>query len=140
MSPDARGRISEAATCPLVLLNAADFGHVHRSRLHWGLSSERLIRRGGDTAIDVHVSGRFLTFTTVFLHPPDRPGATDEAAKHRFQADGRRFPLARYVKHNLVWARDASRPLLSMEREQLMGFLVDYTNIAGRTKTQGVVL
>eukprot|EP00971_Amphidinium_carterae_P121808 2412228-Amphidinium_carterae.1 len=140
MSPDARGRIAEAATCPPVLLNAADFGHVHRSRLYWGISSEHLVRRGRDAAIDVHVAGqlvpdvhvvrwsgsarplqwqpqppfarihsggyrapplpgtdlhieypagRFLTFTTVFPHPSDRPGAADEAAKHRFQADGR---------------------------------------------------
>eukprot|EP00971_Amphidinium_carterae_P211039 4187601-Amphidinium_carterae.2 len=51
--------------------------------------------------------GRFLTFTTVFPHPPDRPGAAYEAAKHQFQADGRRFPRAHYAKHNLVWARDA---------------------------------
>eukprot|EP00971_Amphidinium_carterae_P229897 4562215-Amphidinium_carterae.1 len=171
MKEDARQRITALAGVPPVLIQAADFGWVHRSRLYWGPAPEQLRHRARDTFLnvilagqlepDTHVArwmgprvptqwqpednfvvlhkggfkappcpgigtqfhypeGRFLTFTTVFPHPADRPGSADAEAVARFHHDGRRYPLAHYVSHNMVWKGAHARTLSAREREMLM--------------------
>ena len=46
MSKDYREQLSAMLGCEPVLLNAADFGWVHRVRLYWGLPIERLRSHG----------------------------------------------------------------------------------------------
>ena len=76
-------------------------------------------------------TGRFLTFTTAFPHPADRPprnAEQDQFVFQRFRDDGRRFPLAHYIKGNLVWKGREARLLQSEEREELMGMPRGYTS------------
>eukprot|EP00971_Amphidinium_carterae_P210080 4167774-Amphidinium_carterae.1 len=48
--------------------------------------------------------------------------------RERFEADHRRFPMAHYAAHNLVWDGDHGHPLNSKERETIMGFPPGYTS------------
>eukprot|EP00971_Amphidinium_carterae_P184535 3663563-Amphidinium_carterae.1 len=183
MKETTRQHITALAGVPPVLIQAADFGWVHRSRLYWGPAPGELKQRTRDTFLnvilagqlepDMHIArwlgpkvppqwqpedgfevlhkggfkappcpgvgtqfhypeGRFLTFTTVFPHPADRPGSAQEDAIARFHHDERRYPLAHYVSHNMVWKGAESRTLSAREREMLMCLPYDYT--AGLTE------
>eukprot|EP00971_Amphidinium_carterae_P237778 4720577-Amphidinium_carterae.1 len=57
MSAVSRQQITDLARTPPVLLQAADFGWVHRSRLYWGPSSEELKQRNRDTFVNVILAG-----------------------------------------------------------------------------------
>eukprot|EP00971_Amphidinium_carterae_P349379 6490989-Amphidinium_carterae.1 len=95
----------------------------------------RILHKGGFKApacpgVSSHFhypEGRLLTFTTVFKHPDDRPGSADAEARQRFELDNRRYPLAHYVRHNMVWNGEHARPLTATERESLMGLPMGYT-------------
>ena len=74
-------------------------------------------------------AGRFLTLTTAFPHPADRPPKVqnDRHVYQRFMDDHRMQPLYTYVRGNMLWKGTESRPLNERESEQLMGFPPDYT-------------
>jgi len=65
---------------------------------------------------------RFLTFTTCFPHPDDRPDRhSSTQVRNRWMQDGRRFPLYQYASENLVWNGSSWRHLLPAEKEELHG-------------------
>ena len=70
---------------------------------------------------------RFSTFTRCFPHPEDR-GRPDADTRQRFLEDHSRYPVPHYGEHNLLWKGSRWRTLSAKEREELMGFPLDYTS------------
>ena len=183
MSEPHREQLSAVLGCSPVLFHSADFGHIHRPRLYWGLDLEAVIRhRASRPHVDIlpagtvakglcvvrwcggaqpstwephdgyewrhrgecgtrgmvtpgtgyapqFPQGRFLSLTTAYNHPADRPprGREDPHVFQRFLDDERLQPLYTYVKGNMVWKGDVGRALSAEEGEELMGFPAGYT-------------
>ena len=90
-----------------------------------------------------YAQGRFLTFTTAFRHPADRPppaGKGDQFVFQRFVDDDRLRPLASYVRGNVLWKGSQARPLNPDECEVLIGLprgaTADFEPKKGQTPKQ----
>ena len=86
--------------------------------------------------------GRFMTFTTCFPHPADRPPRNATHDPHifaRFKADGRMHPLYTYARGNCVHDLESGQfqQLSADDREVLMGFQKGYTNDLARRGASG---
>eukprot|EP00971_Amphidinium_carterae_P045161 888697-Amphidinium_carterae.1 len=57
MPKQTRDAITQMAGSPPALLQAADYGHVHRARLYWGHHIQVLKDSQRDAFIDVHLLG-----------------------------------------------------------------------------------
>ena len=67
----------------------------------------------GASFTPTYPSGRFLTLTTAFPHPADRPPKVrnDRDVFQRFLDDDRMQPLYFYVRGNMLWRKDTAVPL-----------------------------
>ena len=65
--------------------------------------------------------GAAATFTQEFFHSTDRKHQASPRAQQRFEQDARRFPVASYEDHSLLWLGDKWRQWNPCERAQAMG-------------------